>query len=361
MRSVLLISPLFSIPKSVHSHKAAQAIIYADQLAASGVEVDVALSGRELPRPIEDYEVVFIYHGNDWSGGLNLFGGLNDMATAKQLALFSKTKAKIVWSLGIEYPNYVELFTERFKGEDPDTLPGWDEVDWENLMRVEGIAKLCRIPRSRSSHKVTIGDSHAISLYAGGGMVMNSIPYKTLHGALDIGLRNLLEQTSTMWDTDDVGFYFGNIDVRHHLARRSEQATVDLVRRYVDQAKELADDIPWGIKLYEPLPIENPSRQVPKSGWYKGTPFYGTWAERDHLRRLFVEELQVQCEKTGGRVRPVNWTDYLRNSTGELDFKHMEKPRSVHLSRASYPYWQGLEWNDKSSNNSTLEDALNAI
>jgi hypothetical protein len=33
------------------------------------------------------------------------------------------------------------------------------------------------------------------------------------------------------------------------------------------------------------------------------------------------------------------------NPAGELDFKYMEKPKSVHLSREFYPHWQGWEYN----------------
>ena len=41
------------------------------------------------------------------------------------------------------------------------------------------------------------------------------------------------------------------------------------------------------------------------------------------------------------------WTGKLLNSKGELDFEAMEKPQSVHLSRASYPHWTGKEWNEQ--------------
>jgi len=45
------------------------------------------------------------------------------------------------------------------------------------------------------------------------------------------------------------------------------------------------------------------------------------------------------------------------NDKGELDFEHMEKPKSVHLSRASYPHWQGRKWSGLSENApATLED-----
>ena len=33
------------------------------------------------------------------------------------------------------------------------------------------------------------------------------------------------------------------------------------------------------------------------------------------------------------------------NKESEMTFDVMEKPKSVHISRKYYPYWQGLEWN----------------
>ena len=39
------------------------------------------------------------------------------------------------------------------------------------------------------------------------------------------------------------------------------------------------------------------------------------------------------------------------NDRGELDFKYMEKPQSVHISREYYPHWQGWEWNNLSAPN----------
>ncbi len=39
----------------------------------------------------------------------------------------------------------------------------------------------------------------------------------------------------------------------------------------------------------------------------------------------------------------IRWTDKLLNAQGELDFACMEKPKSIHLSREHYPYWNGVE------------------
>ena len=86
------------------------------------------------------------------------------------------------------------------------------------------------------------------------------------------------------------------------------------------------------------LPIENESRKIPQSGYYKGQPFYGSWSERNDFRNQFNDYI----EKEYGIIR---WTQHLYNELGELDFKYMEKPQSIHLSREFYPYWNGMETN----------------
>ena len=84
------------------------------------------------------------------------------------------------------------------------------------------------------------------------------------------------------------------------------------------------------------LPIEDVSRRIPQSGYYKGQPFYGSWSERNDARNKFNDYI----EKEYGIKR---WTGHLFNKEGKLDFKYMEKPQSIHLSREFYPYWNGIE------------------
>ena len=93
------------------------------------------------------------------------------------------------------------------------------------------------------------------------------------------------------------------------------------------------------VAIYELLPIEDESRKLPKSGYYKGKPFSGTWEQRNECRLAFRDEL----EKNATRARIIRWTDYLLNKTGQLSFDHMEKQQSIHLSRGSYPHCTGEE------------------
>jgi hypothetical protein len=133
--------------------------------------------------------------------------------------------------------------------------------------------------------------------------------------------------------------YFGNIDIRHHLCRVEGdrlQNTRDLADRYITAVEALPIE---KVSIYELLPIEDISRKLPKSGYYKDKPFWGTWEERNECRLVFREQL----EKKATRTKIIRWVDPLMNKQGQLDFDKMEKPQSIHLSRAAYPHWTGEE------------------
>lgn len=339
--SILITSPFTHISPNIHSHRAAQAAIYAEQISVEyGGEVHLDKTG-DIHDNINDFDEVYVYHGNDWGGSLNLFGGMKNYGGIDNLIRYSQFKGKVN-SLWIDHPKYSEMLEKRMND---DVHPDWHKVDWENLKRIENTAKTVR--EIECVNKAVAGDSHAICMYRPGWFV-NSVPFKTLHGALKEGLNTFIQPYHKI-----VEFYFGNIDVRHHLMRQSnpEEATRDLVNRYHAQLNALDVE---SVSAYELLPIENESRALPKTGYYKGTPFYGSWQERENTRLIFKDEMLKLCSTSN--VNFIEWVDYMINDSGELDFEFMEKPKSVHLSRAAYPHWQGRKWSEKRFNGNTLED-----
>ena len=337
----LVTSPFTHVSSNIHSHRAAQAAIYANQLEETGYDVHLDRTGDIHPN-LHSFDEIFVYHGNDWGGSLNLFGGMKNYGNIDNLIRYSRFMGT-VFSLWIDHPKYSEMLEPRMKG---DIHPDWAKVDWENLKRIEQTA--ITMTEIKRTNRVVTGDSHAICMYRPDWFV-NSVPFKTLHGALKEGLSTFIQPHHEIAE-----FYFGNIDVRHHLMRQSnpEEATRDLANRYYEQLSQL--DLAK-VYAYELLPIENESRALPKTGYYKGTPFYGDWASRQTLRLIFKDEMKKLCAQ--GSVNFIEWTSYLLNNKFELDFTHMEKPKSVHLSRNSYPHWQGRKWSGLSENKpATLED-----
>jgi hypothetical protein len=281
---------------------------------------------------VDDYnafDAVYVYHG-EFSGGLNIFGGVEQADGSYWLRL-SNTKVP-VYSLGIDFPSYHEMIKNRLdrsleRGKQP--LKEWLAIDLNNLKKIYETAQTVVHPTS--TDKLVIGDSHATSLYRPGWMV-NSVPFTTLYGALNRGLESYIHK-----DVNELDIYFGNIDIRHHLCRVPGdplENTVHLVKSLIKSARKLPTRT---VRVYEPLPIENESRSIPTTGFYEGKPFWGSWAQRNEVRNKFIQTLKEN--ETGFSL--VHWTAGLMNKEGELDFAYMEKPRSVHLARHSYPYWTG--------------------
>jgi len=335
----VLLTGLGPISNKIYSHKAAQAIIYADQLKQAGYDVTINLANNKIA-DYSGFDEVYVYHGSDWGGSLNLFGGIENYQNVETVGALSRYKGAVK-SLIIDFPKYSDMFEARLKKA--NMLFDWD---WNNLRAIESSAQVVDPNLVKRYDRISIGDSHAICMYRPGWMNV-STPFKTLHGAIKLGFDHFIPEGNYK----EIEIYFGNIDVRHHLCRNEDvkKAAKDLADRYIAAAEFLADKHSAKVTLWELLPIEDPSRKVPKTGNYKGTPFYGTWQERTDARQYFMDEL----ESSG--IPVFKWVDKLKNKKGELDFEYMEKPQSIHLSRAAYPHWQGKEWTEKKEESVQLD------
>ena len=324
--------PFIPIAKRPASHRGAQGVMYGNMIKEKYGHCDINYGGEIKDH--NDYDSLWVYHGNDWSGGINMFGGVYGFPYVKNTVNVSQFKGK-GYSIGIDFPPYHQMVKSKLDSAKKEVQPEWHDVDLENLERMFEEAE--RIDYPNQTKKLVVGDSHSICMYRPGWTV-NSVPFKTLNGALNEGLKSFINIETE----GSVEFYFGNIDIRHHVCRLEggwEKNVKDLAERYVEEVKNLS--VPG--RIYELLPIENESRKIPKSGFYNGKPFSGTWEERNSARKLFNEI--IHDSGLG-----IQWTKYLLNKKGELDFDYMEKPQSIHLSREYYPYWNGMEATN------TLED-----
>lgn len=331
--SAIINCPFIPISIKPTSHRGSQGVIYADMLAQTGVDITINAAGKITD--YSPYDTLYVYHGNDFTGSVNLFGGMKAFPYVENTAAFSQFPGK-VYSLAIDFPAYHQILGERishYQENNKEMQAAWLEVDLENLERMYNEAETIKYPNL--TDKIVVGDSHATCMYRP-GWTINSIPFKTLNGILNSGLETTLEDFPKI---SDLEFYFGNIDIRHHLCRIDGSYvdnTKELAARYVQAVEALPYD---SLSIYEPLPIEHPSRKLPKTGYYKGQPFYGTWEQRNECREIFRDEI----DRLTSKAKLICWTDHLLNGAGELSFDAMEKPGSVHLSRASYPHWTGID------------------
>jgi hypothetical protein len=354
MARSLVVAPFIPIAIFMASHRAAQGVIYADMIReATGDEVVVNFGGH-VCYDFNEFDKVYVYHGNDWSGGLNLYGGTKGFPYAWNFRNLSKFKGEVI-SLGIPFPDYhrqlsEKLAQDRANGHTPQ--PEFDDIDWDNLARIEK-ADVLRYPHVTGN--IVVGDSHSICMYRP-GWVVNSVPYKTLRGALKIGLETLVvDAYDDLGEVQNVELYFGNIDLRHHFCRTETKEGVDLwptpedlAYDYWCSAARLYETFPnlKSVGIYELLPCEEEARKLPKSGEFMKKPFWGSWADRMAARDHFNSKIEELCnDNPGVNVKFIRWTQYLLNKKGELNLHAMEYKNSVHLSRMSYPHWTGVDYN----------------
>jgi hypothetical protein len=355
MTKSLVVAPFIPIAAFMASHRAAQGVVYADMIA-HGTGEDVTINfGGNVTHDFNDFDKVYVYHGNDWSGGLNLYGGTAGFPYAWNFRNLTHFKGPVT-SIAIPFPDYHRQLTEKLaqdrgNGRIPD--PAFDDIDWDNLKRMESAPVIVHPNRTSS---IAIGDSHGVSMYRP-GWTIHSTPMRTLKGQMKKGfIAPLLEVYESLDQVEHIELNFGNIDLRHHLCRKETKEGTDLW----PSPTELADqyymhassiyacqgmDNLKSVVIYELMPCEEEERKLPQSGYFMKKPFWGTWAERMAARKEFNDRLEMLCGRADNGVSFYRWTEYLLNKKGEMNLHAMEYKKSVHLSRMAYPHWTGVEYN----------------
>lgn len=244
----------------------------------------------------DKYDELIIYHGvNFRPGSYNIIGGIND-AVLKRAKMLSDYKG-LVFSLdGFQLGE----FSKKRK------LKLYDEHEFFNIIPLP------------DRNNLVIGDSHSISVWPDETYTLSRNDGKTLYGFLKED-RNLTKYYNII-------FYFGNIDVRFHLGRQSDPiaATKELFTRYCEYARK------YNATLVQLLPIEDESRIIPKSGLYKGKPFYGSIELRKEIRKV-ANEIMYNSD-----IPMFIWPDFFTDEKGNLKFEIMEPKQSVHIKPKFY-------------------------
>lgn len=302
------------------SHKSGWAFHLANQLKHAGYS-NVSVITDNSAWKADDFDVILIEHGMEFKGNFNIFGGANDDLYHQIIRMFAPGIR--MYSLHHDMPCVGTLIEKRLKtGSDLfKTL----ETQIEDAKAI--CASIPKVDRIQNTDKLCFGDSHSFSQYTPGYMT-DRHDGLTLFGTLRRGIRSYVPENITT-----LRIYLGNIDIRHHLMRQDNpsKSLKDMVSNYEKQLIDLEIE---NIEVIQALPIENESRPLPKTGYYKDTPFAGTWAERTELVKEFNKLVEAMCERNGWST----WqhpTVFL-NSFGELTFDVMEKPKSVHIAREYY-------------------------
>lgn len=242
------------------------------------------------------YEKLIIYHGVNFRPGVfNIIGGINNevLLRAKKL--------------------------NNYKG-DLYSLDGFQLNDFSKIRKInlydnaENIQSI-ELPKRKN---LVIGDSHSLSVWPNENYEISRNDGKTLFGFLRLNI--------DLSNYDHIIMYFGNIDLRFHLARQEDpiEATKNLFKRYVYYASK------YNVTLTTLLPVENESRKIPQSGQYKGCNFFGSKELRKHLREVANEII------INSGLSYIEWPENYLNEDGDLSFEVMEPKQSVHLRPKFY-------------------------
>lgn len=273
------------------------------------------------------YDEVYVDHGINFSGTLNLFGGATREVYNKMNMLIECNK---IISLDRKMPQYGEMLRKRIGAKTT-----YDRINdhWCDMVtdKLKTATTLKQEDLLRPS--ITIGDSHSIAYAAKGDAVFYNSGM-TLYGALEKGLSSLLRGNHP----DSINFCLGSVDIRHHILRHGTDID-DLVSRYVDQGNAIADNLACNVTYSLPVPIEYEGRRVPKTGYYKQTPFFGPRGARVDVLMKFCD---ILYSRSNGSVvsPPQNWY----HMDGEKYARDiMELASSVHISPEHYRRFGG--WN----------------
>lgn len=300
------------------SHKSAWAYLLAAQLKSIGLDAEVINKSGD----IHQYDVWLVALPMEFAGSYNLFGGATDEPALRMQRLLDFQGE--VFCLNREMPDVGAFAQSRMKS----CSPIWAELD------IEGLTQKCKdiktLDLTLDSNTFVLGDSHSVSVWQPGSNISRN-DGKTLFGVLKEGMNSYIPK-----GTKHLITYFGNIDIRHHLCRQDKpvESVKKLVKDYFEHLKSLNIEKVSVVKL---LPIEFEDRRIPKTGWYKGTPFIGSQRERTQLMQIFNEE--VSNLSTIYNMNVIEWPiDWYSTDPKYFADTYMEKPGSVHLSRAYYQY-----------------------
>lgn len=314
MTTKVITNPISNIPLNVKSHTRGWSVVWQDQLGAT---LDVKCSPN-----IVNFDTVYIDHGANFGGTLNLFGG----ATKEVFDRINRVvSCKNIISLDWDMPDYGEMLKKRIgaKTTYEEITIEWCDAVSKRLKDVESLKQ-----ENLQYDDLILGDSHTIAFSDRNTRVLRN-DGKTLYGALKTGLLNNLRGANP---TGRVTFCFGSIDIRHHLLRHESVSLDDLLDEYIKQGSAISNDV-W---FCAPVPVEYEGRRIPQSGFYKKTAFYGSQQERKVLTDKFIEGLYNRTDKI---VQPPK--EWYNMDPEKYATTYMEYGGSFHIAP---PYYKRNDW-----------------
>lgn len=315
------------------SHKGGWARLLKCQLKNMGFEkVDILDNKNSL----SEFDVIIFDLGAEFSGALNMFGGL-DEKVFKRLNEIKNFQGNL-FSWRHDVPSLSVLSGRRSNASTCEAFKATAETF---LDEVQDVLDSCKtFDHAYKTDKLLIGDSHTPSVWDPTFMIERQ-DGRTLYGSLK--KREISLYVKTLGPLSVVHVHMSSIDVRHHVLRQPDpqQSIYEMLTLLGNELVDLKNQgYLQNVVLTETMGIEDESRDLPKTGYYKGKPFFGGWHQRNDIREYFNEKIKEQAymnNKTGlFDWLVLKFPKYFFDQSGKLRFDVMEKPQSVHLSPEHY-------------------------
>lgn len=310
------------------SHKGGWARLLKCQLKNLGFDSVEILDNKDS---LGEFDVIIFDLGAEYSGALNMFGGLDEKVFKRLLEL--KHFKGTLYSWRNDLPSVLSLSGRR---SNASTCEAFKQTPETFLQEVQDVLDTCKtFEHTYRTDSLLIGDSHTPSVWDP-SMMIERRDGRTLNGMVE---HNTIAKFIKTFQIDmghplkSIQIHCGSIDVRHHLCREAnpQEATVALVSAMVEQARQFDGQIGFT----HTMGIEDESRDLPKTGFFKGTPFYGSWAQRNELRQIYNAVIEGNAD-LDDNMYVTKFPMYFFDREGKLGFHVMEKPQSVHLSPEYY-------------------------
>jgi len=319
----IIYNPFTPIPKSEKSHIRGWAMMWAQRLNANIAEKDTNLL---------DYDHIYIDHGVNFSGSLNLFGGFNDDIVANCYNLMEAVDngAKL-YSLdhNIHECRYIEQIEKRIGAN--TTSSAVDEDFLINFAETLSLAKVMTMDKL-PLEKWIIGDSHTLA-FSTQDQAITRLNGQTLYGAMEKGINSFIRSNPKPQNLKEITLCLGSIDIRFHCLRTNKFTAKEFADRYANLVILLQDRLKIPVKVCAPVPIEHELRRLPKTGQYEGQNFYGDRQERLKYTLDFIERLDSYCLDFETVMPPKEWYSMPGNQYAQ---EIMELSSSVHIAPKNY-------------------------
>jgi hypothetical protein len=287
------------IPKKTNSHTYGWARTWSENL------------GVPLNQDAEPVDILYMDHGANFGGSINLFGGFTDELKQR---IQNMMESEIIVSLDRDMPDYGEMLKKRKDVTDKD----WCDRITEKLSTATTL-----ISSDLQFDKLAIGDSHTAA-YADHNSCVVKQDGTTLFSQVRTDFEYIKNHIKPHHKSLTISL--GNIDVRHHILR------LDVDWKYMyNKLFIFGDSLGIDVEYSLPWPIEFEERKLPKSGWYKGHPFYGSRIEREELVWSIYDYMvsnSVNIVKA-----PADW---YKMDPEQYAKERMEGTSSVHLNPNFY-------------------------